>query len=113
GREFGSIVSHGPQPMQHPPPGNPHSPPARHPRTILPRFGLFLPAAVVLGAFVLALGCGGPATTETKNEQKPYSGARLRVSCPDAAFAAAIAPMTQSWSGRTGAKVEVSAARMT
>jgi ABC-type glycerol-3-phosphate transport system substrate-binding protein len=59
-------------------------------------------------AAVLGIGGCGPSTTVVPTEKaKPYAGAALRVSCPHAEFAKAIAPLARAWAGRHDAKVEV------
>jgi ABC-type glycerol-3-phosphate transport system substrate-binding protein len=74
-------------------------------------------AAVVLLAAALgtAGGCdpAGPADPPAAGVRKPYAGVRLTVSCPDAAFATAVAPMANTWAARTGAAVALVPAPMT
>jgi ABC-type glycerol-3-phosphate transport system substrate-binding protein len=75
---------------------------------VLPRVALV--AAVVLGGLA---GCDAPPLTDPRGVPKPYEGVRLTVSCPDAAFAEAIAPIANTWGVRTGAVVTVAPAPMT
>ncbi len=66
--------------------------------------------ALVAGLSALG-GCGAdpPPTTTTK----VHDGVNLTLSCPDAAFHDAIAPMVRSWEARTGAKVSLTRDAMT
>ena len=65
-------------------------------------------------AAALVAGCGGPApTAPAAATEQPHKGAALKLSCPDARFAAALGPLVRAWATRTGAAVEVVPAGMT
>jgi ABC-type glycerol-3-phosphate transport system substrate-binding protein len=68
-----------------------------------------LPAVVL----ILAPGCGGTNNSQGGPTGNPFDGVTLTLSCPDPAFAAAITPLANTWSARTGAKVTVSGTPMT
>ncbi|MFM8273081.1 MAG: extracellular solute-binding protein [Gemmata sp.] len=64
---------------------------------------------IFLGAMAAgACALGGCDTAVPPPVPKPHDGVSLTLSCPDAAFADAIAPMVRAWGVRTGATVTLS-----
>src|SRR6266540_435125 len=62
--------------------------------------------AGVLGFALFALvGCDTPAAPVAP--PKPFEKQALTLSCPDAAFAAAVTPVVKAWAARTGAEVVI------
>ena len=76
----------------------------RNPHRFRAAVTIALRAAVAAALSALG-GCGGATVTPADNKPKPLDGVALTMSCPDAPFADAIAPMVRSWEVRTGAKV--------
>ena len=64
--------------------------------------------------FIILAGCGGPSVSgPVPGAATPHKGVTLKLSCPDAAFAAAVGPTARAWANRTGAAVEILPAPMT
>lgn len=61
-------------------------------------------APVALAALAV-IGCGEDPGSKAGPAAKPFAGASVTLSCPEPEFAAAIAPIVNSWATRTGAKV--------
>jgi ABC-type glycerol-3-phosphate transport system substrate-binding protein len=60
----------------------------------------------------LQVGCE-PAPADRRSEPLPYDGVRLTLSCPEHAFASAIAPLVNTWAARNGAVVTIAPTAMT
>ena len=80
-----------------------------------PRHAVWLAGAVAattaVAALLAASGCGGgpqPGTVHD-DKNKPFAGATLTLSCPDAAFTAVVEPLAKAWAARNGAAVSLSA----
>ena len=77
------------------------------------RAALTIGLLLALGAALVPLGGCDGVPIATPEKPKPLDGVALALSCPDAAFADAVAPMVRSWEVRTGAKVTLARADMT
>lgn len=68
---------------------------------------LFIISATAAAAVLWTGGCGPSNTGAPPKDARPFAGTKLRVSCPDEKFAAAITPLAKAWASRAEAAVEV------